>query len=75
MLTFIFYLITLFDTRARLILFTLVPASLMGAVLASFVRAFGWSTLRSSHWGRRSSLAWPWRSSTPAYGAMKAAKR
>lgn len=45
MITFAIYPITLFDTGARLILFTLIPAALMGAVPASFVRAFGWDTL------------------------------
>jgi ABC-2 type transport system permease protein len=45
MLTFAIYPITLFDTGARLILFTLIPAALMGAVPASFVRGFGWDTL------------------------------
>jgi ABC-2 type transport system permease protein len=45
MVTFAIYPITLFDPAARLILFTLVPAALMGAVPASFVRSFGWGTL------------------------------
>ena len=45
MITFAIYPITLFDTGARLILFTLMPAALMGAVPASFVRSFGWDTL------------------------------
>lgn len=45
MTTFAIYPITLFDPGARLILFTLVPAALMGAVPASFVRGFGWNTL------------------------------
>lgn len=45
MITFAIYPITLFDTAARLILFTLIPAALMGAVPASFVRDFGWNTL------------------------------
>mgnify|MGYP000539575091 CR=1 FL=1 len=45
MLTFAIYPITLFDAGARLILFTLIPAALMGAVPASFVRSFGWDTL------------------------------
>ncbi len=45
MVTFAIYPITLFDPAARLILFTLVPAALMGAVPASFVRGFGWGTL------------------------------
>jgi ABC-2 type transport system permease protein len=45
MLTFAIYPISLFDTGARLILFTLIPAALMGAVPAGFVRSFGWDTL------------------------------
>ncbi len=45
MITFAIYPITLFDTGARLILFTLIPAALMGAVPASFVHSFGWDTL------------------------------
>lgn len=44
-LTFAIYPISLFDTGARLILFTLIPAALMGAVPASFVRGFGWESL------------------------------
>lgn len=44
-LTFAIYPTTLFEPGARLLLFTLVPAALMGAVPASFVRAFGWDTL------------------------------
>ncbi len=45
MLTFAIYPISLFDTGARLILFTLIPAALMGAVPAGFVRSFGWEAL------------------------------
>jgi ABC-2 type transport system permease protein len=45
MITFAIYPITLFETGARLILFTVIPAALMGAVPASFVRSFGWGTL------------------------------
>lgn len=45
MITFAIYPISLFDTGARLILFTLIPAALMGAVPADFVRQFGWGTL------------------------------
>jgi ABC-2 type transport system permease protein len=45
MITFAIYPITLFETSARLILFTVIPAALMGAVPASFVRSFGWGTL------------------------------
>lgn len=45
MITFAIYPITLFDNTAKLILFTLIPAALMGAVPAEFIRAFGWDTL------------------------------
>jgi ABC-2 type transport system permease protein len=45
MLTFGIYPITLFDNYAKLILFTIIPAALMGAIPAEFVRAFTWQTL------------------------------
>ncbi|MBK8418160.1 ABC-2 family transporter protein [Candidatus Villigracilis saccharophilus] len=45
MLTFGIYPITLFDSYAKLILFTLIPAALMGAVPAEFIRAFSWQVL------------------------------
>ncbi len=45
MLTFGIYPITLFDNYAKLILFTLIPAALMGAVPAEFIRGFTWQTL------------------------------
>lgn len=45
MLTFGIYPITLFDQYAKLILFTLIPAALVGAVPAAFIRAFSWQTL------------------------------
>ncbi|MEW6405513.1 MAG: ABC-2 family transporter protein [Chloroflexota bacterium] len=45
MLTFGIYPITLFDNYAKLILFTLIPAALMGAVPAEFIRAFSWRSL------------------------------
>jgi ABC-2 type transport system permease protein len=45
MLTFGIYPITLFDNYAKLILFTIIPAALMGAVPAEFIRAFTWQTL------------------------------
>ena len=44
-LTFGIYPITLFDSYAKLILFTLIPAALMGAIPAEFIRAFTWQTL------------------------------
>jgi ABC-2 type transport system permease protein len=44
-LTFGIYPITLFDNYAKLILFTLIPAALMGAVPAEFIRRFSWQTL------------------------------
>lgn len=45
MLTFGIYPITLFDNYARLILFTIIPAALMGAIPAEFIRTFTWQTL------------------------------
>lgn len=45
MLTFGIYPITLFDNYAKLILFTIIPAALMGAVPAGFIRDFTWQTL------------------------------
>ena len=44
-ITFAIYPITLFDNTAKLILFTLVPAALMGALPAQFVHTFSWGTL------------------------------
>ena len=45
MLTFSIYPITLFDNYAKLILFTLIPAALMGAVPAEFITQFTWQSL------------------------------
>jgi ABC-2 type transport system permease protein len=45
MITFAIYPITLFDNLAKLILFTLIPAALMGAVPATFTIAFSWQLL------------------------------
>jgi len=45
MLTFGIYPITLFDNYAKLILFTIIPAALMGAVPAEFITQFTWQTL------------------------------
>jgi ABC-2 type transport system permease protein len=45
MLTFGIYPITLFDNYAKIILFTIIPAALMGAVPAEFVRSFSWQVL------------------------------
>jgi ABC-2 type transport system permease protein len=45
MITFGIYPITLFDSTAKVILFTLIPAALMGAVPAEFIRAFTWASL------------------------------
>ncbi len=44
LVTFGIYPITLFDNYAKLILFTLIPAALMGAVPADFIRGFSWQT-------------------------------
>ncbi len=45
MITFATYPVTLFDGTARLLLFTVMPAALMGAVPAAFVRGFTWADL------------------------------
>lgn len=45
MVTFGIYPITLFDNYAKLILFTLIPAALMGAVPASFIITASWKIL------------------------------
>jgi len=45
MITFGIYPITLFDNYAKLILFTLIPAALMGAVPAEFITQFTWQSL------------------------------
>jgi ABC-2 type transport system permease protein len=45
MLTFGIYPITLFDNYSKFILFTIIPAALMGAVPAEFVRSFSWPVL------------------------------
>ncbi len=44
-ITFGIYPYSLFDNYAKLILFTLVPAALMGAVPAEFIAEFTWQTL------------------------------
>jgi ABC-2 type transport system permease protein len=43
--TFGIYPITLFDNTAKFILFTIIPAALMGAVPAEFVHSFTWQAL------------------------------
>jgi len=50
-ITFAIYPITLFDNTAKLVLFTLIPAALMGALPAEFVHAFDWSTLAQIFFG------------------------
>jgi ABC-2 type transport system permease protein len=45
LITFAIYPVSLFDGTAKLLLFTVLPAALMGAVPAGFVRAFGWADL------------------------------
>jgi ABC-2 type transport system permease protein len=45
MLTFGIYPITLFDNYAKIILFTIIPAALMGAIPAEFIRVFTWQSL------------------------------
>lgn len=44
-ITFSIYPLTLFDGTAKLLLFTVVPAALVGAVPAEFVRQFTWTGL------------------------------
>jgi ABC-2 type transport system permease protein len=44
-LTFGVYPATLFDSTAKLILFTLIPAAFMGAVPAEFIKGFSWGSL------------------------------
>jgi ABC-2 type transport system permease protein len=43
--TFGIYPITLFDNSAKFILFTIIPAALVGAVPAEFIRSFTWQAL------------------------------
>ncbi|HMQ31796.1 MAG TPA: ABC-2 family transporter protein [Chloroflexaceae bacterium] len=45
LVTFATYPITLFDGTAKLLLFTVMPAALIGSVPAAFVRGFGWPEL------------------------------
>jgi ABC-2 type transport system permease protein len=45
MISFALYPISLFDNPAKLILFTLIPAALMGSLPAEFIRGFTWSAL------------------------------
>ena len=45
MITFGIYPTTLFDSYAKLILFTLIPAALIGAVPAEFITEFSWISL------------------------------
>ena len=42
LLTFALYPISLFDGPAKFILFTIVPAALMGSVPASLIRGLAW---------------------------------
>jgi ABC-2 type transport system permease protein len=45
MITFSIYPLSLFDTSAKLLLFTVLPAALVGALPAEFVMHFSWSQL------------------------------
>ena len=45
LLNFSMYPVALFDGPTKLLLFTLFPAALIGAVPAQFVQAFTWRTL------------------------------
>ena len=44
-ISFGIYPITLFDSSAKLILFTIIPAAFVGAVPADFIHSFTWGTL------------------------------
>lgn len=44
-MTFALYPISLFDGSAKFLLFTIIPAALMGTVPAEFVKSFSWSGL------------------------------
>jgi ABC-2 type transport system permease protein len=57
MITFAIYPITLFDTTAKVILFTIIPAALMGALPASFTRDFTWEVLAQMFVGSLAFLA------------------
>lgn len=45
MITFAIYPLNLFDAPAKVVLFTLIPAALMGAMPAALVHGFDWGTL------------------------------
>jgi ABC-2 type transport system permease protein len=57
MITFAIYPITLFDSTAKIILFTIIPAALMGALPASFARNFTWDVLAQMFVGSLAFLA------------------
>ncbi len=57
MLTFAIYPITLFDSSAKIILFTLIPAAFMGALPASFAQNFTWEILFQMLFGSLAFLA------------------
>lgn len=57
MITFAIYPINIFDSGAKLLLFTLIPAALMGAVPASFAIAFTWQALAQLLTGALALLA------------------
>ena len=57
MITFAIYPITLFDSTAKIILFTIIPAALMGALPASFARSFTWDVLAQMFVGSLGFLA------------------
>ncbi|MBV6396179.1 MAG: hypothetical protein HFACDABA_01772 [Anaerolineales bacterium] len=44
-LTFGIYPATLFDTTAKFVLFTIIPAAFMGSLPADLIRTFSWTTL------------------------------
>lgn len=45
LITFATYPMAIFDGTAKLLLFTVIPAALMGSVPAAFVRSFSWAEL------------------------------
>jgi ABC-2 type transport system permease protein len=57
MLTFGIYPITLFDNYAKFILFTIIPAALMGAVPAEFITDFSWQVLAELLFGAAAFLS------------------
>jgi ABC-2 type transport system permease protein len=51
MVSFALYPVSLFEGTAKFILFTIIPAALMGAIPAEFVRQFNWASLGKLSFG------------------------